>query len=77
MKKRIVIVGMTLLLCCMGGCLQDVPLTDTEMDAVAEYAAGLLLKHDVNYTSSLLPDDVMEELLRPSPTPTPSPTTPG
>lgn len=74
MKKRIVIIGMTFLLCCMGGCLQDVPLTDAEMNAVAEHAAGLLLKHDVNYTSSLLPDDVMAELLTPSPTPSPVPT---
>jgi len=71
-KKRIIILGMTLLLCCMGGCLQEVPLTDAEMDAVAEYAAGLLLKHDLNYNSPLLPEKIMEELLNPSPTPVPT-----
>ena len=57
------------------GCLQEVPLTDKEMNAVAEYAAGVLLENDDSiYTSALLSKTVMEELLTPTPTATPVPT---
>lgn len=53
MRKRILIVGMSVMLCMLCGCLQNTPLTDAEMDAVAEYAAMLLLSHDSNYESVL------------------------
>ncbi|MBP3609848.1 MAG: hypothetical protein J6J42_05865 [Lachnospiraceae bacterium] len=71
MKKRICIVGMSMLLCMMCGCLQSTPLTDEELDVVAEYAANLLLKYDVNYDSPLYYVEEMTELLSPTPTPTP------
>lgn len=58
----------------MCGCLQEVPLTDKEIDVVAEYAAGVLLESDSNYTSALLSKTAMEELLTPTVTPVPTPT---
>lgn len=56
------------------GCLQEVPLTDKEMDVVAEYAAGVLLENEPIYTSGLLSKTSMKELLTPTPTVTPIPT---
>lgn len=73
MKKRICIIGMSVLLCMMCGCLQSTPLTDAEMDVVAEYAANLLLKYDTNYDSPLYYVEEMTELLSPTPIPTPIP----
>ncbi len=58
----------------MCGCLQEVPLTDREMEVVAEYAAGILLEQEDIYTSALLSKITMEELLTPTPTLTPVPT---
>ena len=58
----------------MCGCLTDVPLTDKEMDVVAEYAAEALLQNDGKFPSVLLSQTAMEELLTPTPTLTPVPT---
>lgn len=58
----------------MCGCLTDVPLTDKEMDAVAEYAAEALLQNDGKFPSALLSKAEMEELLTPTPTVTVVPT---
>ena len=58
----------------MCGCLQEVPLTDAEMNVVAEYAAGVLLDNDEKFTSSLLSKVEIEKLLTPTPTLTPVPT---
>ena len=75
MRKKIQIVGVSLMMGMLCGCLQEVPLTDKEMNAVAEYAAGVLLENDDSiYTSALLSKTVMEELLTPTPTATPVPT---
>lgn len=71
MKKRICIAGISMMLCLMCGCLQSTPLTDAELDVVAEYAAGLLLKYDANYDSPLYYVEEMAELLSPTPAPTP------
>lgn len=57
MRKRILVVGISMMLCLLGGCLQNTPLTDAEMDAVAEYAAMILLSHDANYESVLWYDE--------------------
>ena len=48
MKKRILLAGLSLMLCMLAGCLEATPLTDEEMDVVAEYAASRLLKYDKN-----------------------------
>lgn len=63
MKK----IGIALVLlgavCMLGGCIKDVPLTDREMDIVAEYAAHVLLKQDKANNSLLI------EKVTPSPEP--------
>lgn len=74
MKKRMMIVVLVMMCMLLGGCLQETPLTDQEMDIVAEYAAELLLKYDKNYKSSLLTQFVIEEELAATVTPTLVPT---
>lgn len=60
--RKIMKIAVVVFLCTMMcGCLETPPLTDEEMDIVAEYAAELLLKYDKNYTSSLLSKEDMEE----------------
>lgn len=73
MKKRIVLVGVSMMLCLLGGCLESTPLTDNEMDVVAEYAATLLLKYDDTYATTLYYADVREGQLTPTPSPTATP----
>jgi len=70
-KKRFLLVGLSLALCSLCGCLEATPLTDGEMDVVAEYAASLLLKYDKNFDTPLY--DAMEREARLTPTPTPTP----
>lgn len=74
MKKRIIIAGLSVMLCMMCGCLEATPLTDAEMDVVAEYAASLLLKYDTNYETPLYYAEERLEMLTPTPTPSPLPT---
>ena len=64
------------MLCLMGGCLQETPLTDHEMDVVAEYAADMLLRYDANNISQnvFYDEEKMEALVNPTSTPTPEPT---
>lgn len=76
MKKRFLLVVLSLLLCMLCGCLEATPLTDNEMDAVAEYAASLLLKFDKNYKTPLYYAQEREVRLTPTPTPTPKPVNP-
>lgn len=76
MKKRIYFIGVSMLLCLLGGCLSVPPLTDAEMDTVAEYAASLLLKYDKNYETPLYYMEELETRLTPTPTPTPKPLKP-
>ncbi|MBE5950371.1 MAG: hypothetical protein E7260_02115 [Lachnospiraceae bacterium] len=73
--KRIVGLAVILLLCTLlGGCLETPPLTDAEMDMVAEYAAGMLLKYDKNYRSPLLEKEEVNLWNEENVTPTPFPT---
>ncbi len=74
MKKKIIIVGLSAMLCMLCGCLEVTPLTEEEMDVVAEYAASLLLKYDRNYNTPVYYVEEREERLTPTPTPTPEPT---
>lgn len=67
MKKAGILVVLLTVVCLMGGCLEETPLTDAELDVVAEYAAGLLLKYDKNYEPYLL----AAEQLTPTPTEAP------
>lgn len=62
--------------CMMGGCIKDVPLTDREMDIVAEYAAHALLAQDPVYNSALIKEvtPTPEPALTPEPTKAPAPT---
>ena len=76
MKKRIILVGLSLMLCMLAGCLEATPLTDEEMDVAAEYAASLLLKYDKHYDTPLYYAEEREERLTPTPTPTLRPTKP-
>jgi len=73
-KKRIIIAGLSVMLCMMCGCLEATPLTDAEMDVVAEYAASLLLKYDTNYETPLYYEEERLAMLTPTPTPSPLPT---
>ena len=64
--------AIVLILTCsvMSGCfIKNVPLTNGERNAIAQYAADVLLKHDRNYSGMLL----SAEKLTPTPTPTPKP----
>ena len=76
MKKRILLAGLSLMLCMLAGCLEATPLTDEEMDVVAEYAASLLLKYDKHYDTPLYYAEEREARLTPTPTPTPKPKNP-
>ena len=71
MKKRILLAGLSLMLCMLAGCLEATPLNDEEMDVVAEYAASLLLKYDKHYDTPLFYATEREARLTPTPTPTP------
>lgn len=73
MKKRILLVGLSMMLCMLCGCLEETPLTDAEMDVVAEYAATLLLKYDENYNTPLYYAEELSAVLSPTPTPTATP----
>ncbi len=71
MKKKIPII----LICiaaalALGGCVNRIPLSEREIDAVAQYCADALLRHDMNYTTTFLDS----EALTPTPTNTPKPT---
>lgn len=72
MKKKFILAGLSVLMCLFCGCLEATPLTDEEMDVVAEYAASLLLKYDKHYDTPLY--YVEEREVRLTPTPTPEPT---
>ena len=78
MRKRIILISLSLMLCMLCGCLEATPLTDGEMDVVAEYAASLLLKYDKNYKTPLYYVGAVDEVDKnepfvPTNTPTPTP----
>lgn len=57
-----------------GGCYEPLDITDAEMDMVAEYAAGVLVKHGTKATDILLDREEQEEAFAALATPTPRPT---
>ena len=65
------LMGISIMLCMLTGCLEATPLTDEEMDVAAEYAASLLLKYDKHYDTPLYYTEEREVRLTPTPTPTP------
>lgn len=56
------------------GCYEPLDITDSEMDMVAEYAAGVLVKHGAQPTDTLLNRKEQEEAFAAMATPTPRPT---
>ena len=66
MKKRMILAGAFILLCLTGGCLSATPLTDGEMDVVAEYAASLMLKYEKKYDTPLFYTEELEKRLTPT-----------
>lgn len=76
MKKFGVMAVFFIALCMMSGCLKDVPLTDSEMDVVAEYAARALLGTLPSNTMLEYEPLLPKEVVAPTPTPevTPEPT---
>ncbi|MCR5824045.1 MAG: hypothetical protein K6G60_06395 [Lachnospiraceae bacterium] len=73
MKKKIPLILICLAFLGLSGCMvKKIPLTERELDAVAQYMADMLLKHDMNYTSDFL--DASELTPTPTDTPTPTPT---
>ena len=55
MKKTIAILTSLIMIMCMSGCalVPSLDLTEPQQKVIAEYAAGLLLKYDKNYSGSL------------------------
>lgn len=74
MKKVALCIVLLAAICMLGGCLKEVPLTDAELDVVAEYAAGLLLSHDSHYEAGYFPEEELVPTQEPIPTVTVSPT---
>lgn len=62
MKKTVAFLISIILIGCLSGCalVPSLDLTEREQKIIAEYAAGLLLKHDRNYSGALM-ETVEEE----------------
>lgn len=58
------------------GCYEPLDITNSEMDMVAEYAAGVLVKHGTKATDTLLNRKEQEVAFAELATPTPRPTLP-
>ena len=56
------------------GCYEPLELTESELDMVAEYAAGVLVEHGTKSTDTLLNRNEQEEAFAAMATPTPRPT---
>lgn len=75
--KRRNYIGALLSVCALavlGGCYEPLDITDKELDIVAEYAAGLLVKHGTQSKETLLNRKEQETAQQLSATPTPRPT---
>ncbi len=71
MLKKIPIILICIAALGLGGCLVNkIPLNESELDAVAQYSADALLRHDMNYDNIFLKSSA----LTPTPTNTPKPT---
>lgn len=73
-KKFIGVLFGACALALLAGCYEPLDITDSEMDMVAEYAAGVLVKHGTNATDSLLDREEQEAAFAAMATPTPRPT---
>ncbi len=70
-RKKIPLILILIAVLGLNGCLvNEIPLSNSEIDAVAQYCADVLLRHDSNYNSSFLEATA----LTPTPTNTPKPT---
>jgi len=75
MRKKFI--GMLFGVCTLvmfAGCYEPLEITDSEMDMVAEYAAGVLVKHGTKTNDALLDREEQEEAFAAMATPTPRPT---
>ncbi len=73
-KKFIGVLFGACTLAMLTGCYEPLDITESEMDMVAEYAAGVLVKYGTNTTDSLLDREEQEEAFAEMATPTPRPT---
>lgn len=77
-KKKALLVIAALSMLLLPGCLASTyALTDEEMDIIAEYAAGVLLRNDEYYEEALVtptPSPSPEPALSPTPNPSATPT---
>ena len=74
LKKFIGVFVSVCMLTMFGGCYEPLDITESEMDMVAEYAAGVLIKHGTQATDILLDRAEQEEAFAAMATPTPRPT---
>lgn len=74
LKKYIGILLGACTLALFAGCYEPLDLTDSEMDMVAEYAAGVLVKHGTKATDTLLDRQEQDAAFAAMATPTPRPT---
>lgn len=75
MKKRWIAILFAMLLF-VGGCADPYPdLTKEQEEQITNYAAGLLLRYDKNYSGNLMSEEeiIAQAQARMSPTPTPTP----
>ncbi len=74
LKKYIGVFAALCITVLFAGCYEPLDITDSEMDMVAEYAAGVLVKHGTKATDTLLDRQEQEIAFAEMATPTPRPT---
>lgn len=74
LKKYIGIFVSVCALAMFAGCYEPLDITESEMDMVAEYAAGVLVKHGTQAKDVLLDREEQEQAFAALATPTPRPT---
>lgn len=74
LKKYIGVFASVCILAMFAGCYEPLDITESEMDMVAEYAAGVLVKHGTQAKDVLLDRAEQEEAFAALATPTPRPT---
>ena len=74
LKKFIGILTGAMALGLLAGCYEPLDITESEMDMVAEYAAGVLVKHGTQAKDILLDRKEQEDAFAALATPTPRPT---
>lgn len=76
LKKYIGLIVGACALVMFAGCYEPLEISDREMDMVAEYAAGVLVKHGTQTTDILLDREGQKDAFEAMATPTPRPTLP-